>query len=650
MIGQEHVEPLEWRLPPKPGEPAAGYASRLAALNNLDFVPLMRSTGISAREVHSGLARGVRNVARLGGLDAAQAVALAACTPIRPSRRRPGQLGDERLVPGAVLAGFFRFCPHCVAQDLIEAPHDVPVAARPWLRLEWSINQIRSCRTHGVRLAETRRVEDHELIVDFARTVATEVLPHLARLRAETVPTRPNAFEDWLLRRLRNERTPSNWLDTMPINAAVAACESLGIEGLGSDRPHLSKFGNEEWVVASLSGYSIASKGENAIVRFLDALAARSHAAGTVGMKSIYGYIFEVLERTLDDPGFEAFRNVVRRHAIENVPLPAGSQVLGYVLEERRLHTATSAAAASKTSHATLRAIFARSGIAPPLGGPDHQRLIIRVDAFEAQLREFGAALKVTDVREAVGIPHKHILELIARGMVPTLFGSREVHKARHRVARDDVEAFMDRLFEGAVPVEAPTPRQVTFGRACFVASTNIGDVVGLVLARRLAWKGSLRGGRRYTDLLVDADEVLALLQGAAAPRRGLMKAEIEAETPGLRLDVLTPLIAAGHLMVAQEFCPQTRRRLPVVTRESYEAFKGRYLTLTEICHAKNLNARVARRHLDAAGLVPAFDPAVFKNAIYERAGALDAALRDCPPRGAIWAASHRTSPPRRRS
>ncbi|MCP1548439.1 hypothetical protein [Methylorubrum extorquens] len=436
----------------------------------------------------------------------------------------------------------------------------------------------------------------------------------------------------------------------MPLNAAVTACESLGIEGLGAERPRLSKLGNDAWAASSLAGFRVASGGEASIVSFLDTLVARSHAAGFVGAKSIYGYVLEVLDRTLDDPGFDAFRNIVRRHAIENVPLAAGSQVLGYVLEERRLHTTTSAAAASGTTHATLRAIFARSGIAPPAGGPDHQRLTIRVDAFETQLREFGAALTVTDVRDTVGIPHKHILELIARGMVPTLFGSREVHRARHRVARADVEAFMARLFEGAVPVEAPTARQVKFGRACFFASTNIGDVVGLVLDGKLGWKGCLHGGRRYTDLLVDADEVLALLQGVAPPRRGLMKAEIAAETPGLRLDVLTPLIAAGHLMVEQEFCPETRRRLPVVTRESYEAFKGRYLTLTEICHAKDLNARVAKRHLAAAGLVPAFDPAVFKNAIYERAEALDAALHDCPPRGAIWEASHRKGAVRGRS
>jgi len=646
---EDAPDPLDWKFPPHRREPASGYASRLAALNGQTFRSLMHGTGVSAQGVYSGLERHVRDVASLGGLDVHQTEALVASTPLRQFRNeRHAQLRGERLGHGTVLSGYFRFCPHCVAQDLVESKQDVPHEARPWLRLEWLIDHVRSCPVHSVYLAESDRVVGGERIADYSWTFATEVLPRLDRLRAETVPSEGSAFEDWVRRRLDGVRDPTNWLDAMPLNAAVFACERLGVEGTADDRNRASKLSNAELAAASLAGYRIASQGEAAIERFLDGLVASTRAAECFGTRATYGYMLVFMERcSMDDPGFDAFRDIVRRHAFENVPLPAGSRVLGHVLEERRLHTVTSAAAASKTSRATLRAIFARSGIAPPLGGPDHERLIIRVDAFEARLREFGDALKITDVRQAVGIPHMHILELIAQGIIPALFGSREVNRARHRLARADVEAFMDRLFEGAVPVEAPTARQMGFGRACIAASTKIEDVVGLVLAGRLTWKGSLRGGRRYTDLLVDADEVRALLQEAAPPRRGLTKVEIEAETPGMKHEVLNPLIAAGHLTVAQEFCPDARRRMPVVTRESYEAFKARYLTLTEICRAKNLNVRSAKRHLDAAGLVPAFDPAAFNNVIYERTKALDAALRDCPPRGSIWAMTHRSTPRR---
>ncbi len=84
----------------------------------------------------------------------------------------------------------------------------------------------------------------------------------------------------------------------------------------------------------------------------------RSHAVGHIGMQNVYGLILRYLERYAKDAAFDPFRNDVRDLVMENVPLPAGARVLGQVLGERRLHTATSAAAASRTSHATLRAIL----------------------------------------------------------------------------------------------------------------------------------------------------------------------------------------------------------------------------------------------------------------------------------------------------
>lgn len=78
------------------------------------------------------------------------------------------------------------------------------------------------------------------------------------------------------------------------------------------------------------------------------------------------------------------------------------------------------------------------------------------------------------------------------------MFGSREVSRARHRITRAHLGAFRDRLFAGAVPDQAATSRQVTFGRACFAASTNIGDLIELIPNGRLFWKGCLLGSRRY--------------------------------------------------------------------------------------------------------------------------------------------------------
>lgn len=633
------IEPLEWKFAPHPREPASGYASRLAALNGIDLASLLRASGIPVRQVHGGRPAGVRGVADLGGLDAAGRRVLAWNTPVRATKHTEARFRDEQFAWGSILSACFRFCPHCIHEDLVAAPKDVPLAARPWLRFEWLIAQVRSCRVHSVLLAETHPVTG--TVPDFAQAMDAEVLPQLDALRAAAVPAEPNAFEDWLLGRLEEKRDQTNWLDAMPLHAAMATCEAIGVEGLGDGRAHMSELGNAAMSEASLAGYRVASGGRGDIDGFLDNLVARSHATGFVGIKTTYGYILEVLERTLDDPAFDPFRDVVRRHAMDNVPLPAGSQVLGQVLEERRLHTIQSAAEASGTSRPTLLAIFARSGISPARSGPDQKRLTVRADVFEARLREYAVALRVDDVVTEFAVRKKHLLELIARRHIPTLFNSREVLKARHRMARADVDAFMDRLFQGAVPVEKPTRRQVSLGRACLVASTNVGDLVGLILDGRIAWKGSLHGGRLYDDLLVDADEVTRVLQGDTPARVNLTKLEIAKEWPGLRRAVVEALIKAGELKAEMEFCPSTRRRLLLVTRESYDAFTGRYQTLTDICHSRNIDPRVMRRHLADAGCKPSFDADMVGNFIYERTPALDAALVNCPLRGEVWARSH---------
>ncbi|CAO4164105.1 TniQ family protein [Methylorubrum populi] len=648
MIAGGFVAPLNWKVPPHLREPAAGYASRLAALNGVDFVDLMRGSGISARAVHGGRKLAVTDVAILGGLDNAAAEMLARHTPYRGTKDALPGIGREKLGWTALRTASFRFCPHCVAQDLVEAPHDVPVAARPWLRLEWMIEQIRSCSTHSVRLAETTRAVNG--IADFSKTMSNEVLPRLDHLRAAAEPAGSNDFEEWVRRRLDGTKDPDSWLDGMSMHAAIAACEWIGLERLGDVRAHRSRIDDAEMAAISHDGYRVAAAGVPGIERFLDTLVARGQAQGSLGMKPTYGCILTGLEDTLADPEHEAFRTIVRRHIMENIPLPAGSLVLGDVLAERRLHTISSAAEASATSRHTLRAIFARSGITSQIGDPNQPRLTVRVDQFEGRLREFAAALKIDEVVGAIGIPKKHLLELIARGMVPTLFGSREVNKARHRVARADIDAFMNHLFQGSELVDVPNARQVPFGRACFIASTNIGDVVGLILAGRLGWKGRLRDGRRYTDMLVDADEVTRVLQGDAPQRRSLTKTEIGEEMEGMRLDVVGAMIQSGRLISVEEFCPTTRRRLRLVDRDSFEAFKARYVTLTEICHMRNIDARVAVKHLAAAGCIPAFDRASVGNAIYERTACLDAALSGCPRRGAVWAASHPRHSPRGRT
>lgn len=105
----------------------------------------------------------------------------------------------------------------------------------------------------------------------------------------------------------------------------------------------------------------------------------------------------------------------------------------------------------------------------------------------------------------------------------------------------------------------------------------------------------------------------------AQTPRTGYTKREVGGIVPGLGQKVVVALVARGYLTMADEFCPVNRRRIPVVTRESVEAFSARYIIVARIGKTKGIPARTALRLLQEAGVRAAFDTATVGAWIYER-------------------------------
>ena len=135
-----------------------------------------------------------------------------------------------------------------------------------------------------------------------------------------------------------------------------------------------------------------------------------------------------------------------------------------------------------------------------------------------------------------------------------------------------------------------------------------------------------MHGVRRFENLLVDADEVRRLVR-VEAPKSGYSKREVETAVPGLRQEVVVALVKHGHLIMAEEFCPKNRRRIPVVTQASIEAFATRYATIAEIGKANDIPARTALRLLQEADVRAAFDTSTVGAWIYERSMVGDESL-----------------------
>jgi len=87
-------------------------------------------------------------------------------------------------------------------------------------------------------------------------------------------------------------------------------------------------------------------------------------------------------------------------------------------------------------------------------------------------------------------------------------------HGAADQFAPEDLDAFLGRLLDGAAPVKAARNGQVSIPEAARLAYCMREEIVRLILDDSLARKWRLTSERGYLSVLVDVEEVRALVRG----------------------------------------------------------------------------------------------------------------------------------------
>lgn len=624
MVVRTQIKPLSWSYALEHREIATGFASRLAALHGVNLTQLLRDMALQHREVDLGAEAAVRDLAKLGGLSPEAEKALIRYTPRRLSEERTSLVAGEKLGHHHVHRTYFRYCPHCVADDLRQ--YDGPRNSRPWLRLEWVLDHVRNCRQHDIALSETKPVRRRFQPFDFSETVGNQILPELEKRKAEAGRSLHSRFEDWVIARIDGLQDPSNWLDDVALSAGVEFCQALGVSALHPPKVQTSGFGNAEWAKAAAEGFLIASSGQDCVRALLDRLSQQQAATrGVLGLRDTYGYVYGLLDRSVRNSAFGKFRDLVREHAFANLPLDPGTKVLGVELKERRLHTVRSASLTSGAHSRTVRNLLKRRGVEDAAQGSglrDH-RVYVRADEIEQVLEGLKDAMTAPEVERATGIPRMHLRSMISQGFLPTLTDSDKARYAKHRLARGQIKKLMDQLFDGSEAVASVTGRRMPVMKARLAATASIDQILGFILRGELRWKGHLGDGTRYEQLLLDADEIKSLVR-KEAPTEGLSAQAVEALIPGLGNSSVRDLVAIGVLETAEEFSPAARRLVQVVTRESAEAFKARYVSLGELCQRSGLHHKKVRQRLRLAGLEHVYPYDWAGAFFYDRTKALD--------------------------
>ena len=204
--------------------------------------------------------------------------------------------------------------------------------------------------------------------------------------------------------------------------------------------------------------------------------------------------------------------------------------------------------------------------------------------------------------------------------------GSNERAYAKHRFSQAAVDDTLERLFRGAALVEKPTGRRMPVLRARQAASSGLNETIDFLFSGRI-WKGLLFGRREYGALLVDVDEIIAAMRQGRS-KSGFTKAEAAQFINGMGRDSVRKFIASGHLIVVQEFSPEARRMVPVVSRPSAEAFRRTYVSLGELSGKSGLHHKQVRSALRKVGIEACFDSKAFGSFFYARTD-VDNAVQD---------------------
>jgi len=596
------------------GESPQSYVSRLALRNGVDSArKFCIDLGLTFQGIVDGDDAALAELAELAGAppEALRNNAL---------RREEGgwRLHGERVLKVSLRRDRLYVCPACLAEDAANA--DISASVAGYGRTVWLIDHVRTCAKHSVGLVEVAPGKPSQS-QDFAHLVGQ----HAASLirQAKDAPRRqPSALERYLADRLDGTVGNNPWLHGLEFSVVARTSEILGAVATRGREPKLGTMTDDDWRNAADAGYKIAAGGEPAIRAWL-AEQQNSYpysGSATEGAQAQMGRFFTWLAYSAPDAGFDPVRDLVRLHIIETLPVGPGDTILGKPVEKRILHSVHTASTELGVHPKRLRKILAAKGVLPANHDErsDHAATFSAGGAQELLIK-IKTAMTLRDVETYLGAGRVQARLLMEQGFIVP-FASTETRwqgGIDHAFAKAHLDDFLARLFDGAIEVAAPQPPIYPIQEATKRATCGAGEILRLILDRKLQWVGRLASTPGYAALLVDADEIKRHVRGPALDGLTAEMMHLEMHTTAR---VVNALVAAGHLPTKRVINPLNRCPVDITSRADFDAFRQTYATLFDLARELGVHFRVLSARLKEQGIKPALDKETLGATFYKRA------------------------------
>ena len=610
-------------LAPHFDETPASFLTRLAALHRRDTVPFCSDLRLDLRGVANGEPEAIARLSDLSGAPTGTLIANA----LRPDGDAL-RLRGERVLRTSLRRDHLLACAACLAEDVVSSA--LPPRAGAWGRVQWQMTHFRTCARHGLALVEIGADASRERIHDFGGRIAA-ALERIDEAVAATPPREASPLEAYLAARLDGRRGLSPWLDGLEFTVAATTCEMLGAVTPRDRRPRLKEFTDDDWRAAGARGFAVAAGGEPAILAWLQEMrgTCERKVGGKEELRGFYGKFYEWLNRAAQDIAYDPVREIVRRDALEWLPLASDDEVFGKPVGRRRLHSIYSASIEYGLHAGTVRKVLAARGLLPVGHEGKTPNLVLfdagAADAVLATARDGVSLIEARDYLNAdrvqTNLLHKHGFIKPAIKAVHKTAGALNGHVFR----KQDLDDFLARLTRDAVEVDAAPEGAVRIAKAAKLANCGSHEIVTLILGARLAWVGRLRGVRGYSGVLVFAAEVKRLVRGTPFDGMAMLIVQQEMKTS---YGVVRALIDSGHMPVKQVLNPATRHSVKLVDRADFERFNARYVSLAALAEWRGVHMRKLFVGLRSVGVHPALPEEEFHACFYLREIAEAAARR----------------------
>ncbi|GEP01725.1 TniQ family protein [Methylobacterium haplocladii] len=598
-------------LPHLAGEAPTSLASRLAQLHLTEDAgarTFCTDMGIDFGKVVDGQPGALTALADLSGADPAMLAADA-------FRRVPeGHLfRGERFSKSSLVRTSLRFCPACLLDDCSGASK--PEAAA-YGRTIWSIASIRTCPLHGMEIFDAGPITPPSKTHDFAQ-VMKPLLPDLGAMADRATRRSASGLELYVLGRLAGAVGNAPWLDGLPLHVGMAICETIGTVDRFGREVRANKLSESEWADAGESGFRIACRGEAGIREFMkDLLRTYPYSrSATEGPQAVLGRFFTFLAFGVPHPDFDVVRDLVSDFMIEHMPFGPGDIIFGKPIERRVLHSVRSASQEIEVHPKRLRKVLHAAGVLTN----EQMELPYGNATFDAAaaaqiLTDAVDGLFMTEIEPYLGAGRVQTKLLVDSGLVAPMFPKRP--DLDHLFRRRDLDAFLERMFVDAVPVEDPDEDMADVKKAVKRVCCSTIEIVRLVLDRKLSWVGRRTSERGFAALLVRVSEIRSVLRGSMD---GWLTAKTIETTMRTNTKVVRSLIDLGYLRTEEIVSPLNRCPIRVVGQTVFDEFRQEYATLFEAMETTGIHFLKIQKRLTAIGVEPAIRREEVGAAFYRR-------------------------------